>query len=372
VEVGDGDREYRARIKGKIAFNDRDDDVASLTDGGSATFEESAPGLDRRIEYRSNGGKLVQRYFVNEQEQPIDAAGRAWVAGAIAGLVRESALGAEARVKRIHAGGGADAVLDEIARIRSGYARGVYIKLLAGIGHLSGAQVTRAIGLVDGIDSDYEKRNALGALGSARPFDAEQQKLVVAQARKIGSDFERAELLTGLLPSLAPDPSLRAAWLAAANGIGSDFEHRRTLTALLAAHELDDATLASVIDASTTIGSDFERRSLLVDAVGRVRDAERIAADYAAASAGIGSDFERREALLALIRAPKFGVAGARAVLDAAGSIGSDFECRTVLVALAHAMPNDPALVARYRDVARHLGTFDRGEAERALDRFAG
>jgi hypothetical protein len=35
-------------------------------------------------------------------------------------------------------------------------------------------------------------------------------------------------------------------------------------------------------------------------------------------------------------------------------------------------MPNDADLIARYRSVARRLGDFERGEAERALDRFAG
>jgi hypothetical protein len=34
-------------------------------------------------------------------------------------------------------------------------------------------------------------------------------------------------------------------------------------------------------------------------------------------------------------------------------------------------MPNDADLIARYREVARRLPDYDRGEAERALDRFA-
>ena len=59
-----------------------------------------------------------------------------------------------------------------------------------------------------------------------------------------------------------------------------------------------------------------------------------------------------------------------RAVLDAAAGIHSDYDCREVLVALARVMPNDAELIARYRDVARHLSNYERGEAERALDRF--
>jgi len=86
---------------------------------------------------------------------------------------------------------------------------------------------------------------------------------------------------------------------------------------------------------------------------------------------GIASDYEQRESLLALIRARGFGKAGATAVLDAAARIGSDYECREVLIALAQVMPNDADLIARYRNVARRLSDYERGQAERALDRFA-
>jgi len=107
-----------------------------------------------------------------------------------------------------------------------------------------------------------------------------------------------------------------------------------------------------------------------VSTVQRSHDAEMLAPSYASAAAEIGSDYERREALLALIRAPGFGKAGAGAVLDALNGIGSDYECREVLIALARVMPNDPALIARYRDVARRLSDYERGQAEKALDRF--
>jgi hypothetical protein len=144
------------------------------------------------------------------------------------------------------------------------------------------------------------------------------------------------------------------------------------LSALLEVGNYDDATLAEVVAAAKSIGSDYERRMLLVSAIERIGDAERVASAYSVAASDIGSDYERREALIALVRAPKFGMTGARAVLEAASTIGSDYECREVLVELARVMPGDADLIARYRDVARRLSDFERGAAERALDRFAG
>lgn len=369
VKVDDDDRQLDVQIKGKVAFNDREDGIASLSDGGSARFAETRDGVQRRVEYAMRDGALTQRYFVGDHEQALDDAARAWIAALIPAVIRDTAIGAEARVKRIHAAGGADAVFDEIGRIQSGYARRIYLEQLLALGALKPAEVTRALQVIDGLDSDYERRNALAALGAVAPFDEAQQKLVLGQADKIGSDYERAELLTGMLPKLSSKPELRAAWLAAVEEIGSDYERRRTLGALLQADPLDDATIGEVIRSANALSSDYERRELLTAAVRRVGDSERVAAAYATAVDGIGSDYERREALLALLRAPKFGPLGARSVLDVADRIGSDHECREVLVALARVMPQDADLVARYRDVARRLSDSDRGAVERALDR---
>lgn len=366
----DGDR-YRVEIDGKIAFNDREDDVESLSEGGTARFEETHSGRTLRLDIANRGGKLERRYFIDDKEQPAGAETQAWMAKLIPTVIRESAIGAEARVHRLREKGGADAVLDEIGRIGSGYARGVYVRELAASGKLSTAQMTRALKLVGAIDSDYEKRNALASLVKLQPLDAEQQKLVLAQAGSIGSDYERAELLVGLLPQLAKSEDVRAAWLEAAAGISSDYEHRRVLSALLGAGVTDEATLKTVVDAAATIGSDYERRTLLTEAAQRTKDAERFAAAYGAAAGRIGSDFERREALIALIGAQGFGKTASRAILDAASGIGSDYECRELLVALAQRMPDDPDLIARYREVAGRLSRNERAEAERALERFA-
>jgi beta-lactamase regulating signal transducer with metallopeptidase domain len=372
VQVSANGHVYGATIEGHATF-DEHDELAALGDGDTASFTERTPaGVTRRVEYGGAHGALTRRYLVDGTERPVDADGQAWIDRIVGVVLREGAIDAPARVARLHARGGADAVLDEIGRTGSGYARSVYIAELAKLGALQPAQATRAIAFAGDIDSDYERRNALAAIAASRPLDAARQQLVLAQARKIASDYERAELLVGMLPVLAPGAAVRDAWLQAASGIGSDYEHRRVLSALIQQGPVDEAMLAGIIASAKSIGSDYERRTLLVDAIRGTADADAVAPAYAAAVAGIGSDYERREALLALVRAPRFGLAGSRAVLAAAADIGSDFECREVLVALARVMPADPALIRDYRQVARRLGDFERGQAERALDRFAG
>ncbi|MCB1570897.1 MAG: hypothetical protein KDI72_07630, partial [Xanthomonadales bacterium] len=109
----------------------------------------------------------------------------------------------------------------------------------------------------------------------------------------------------------------------------------------------------------------------LSTAIAAVSNAENVADAYAAAVEGMGGDYERREALLALIHARGFGAKASRQVLASLGGVDSDHESSEVLVQLAQVMPNDPALIERYRAVARTLSDFERAEAERALDRFS-
>ncbi|MGA9333196.1 MAG: M56 family metallopeptidase, partial [Rudaea sp.] len=130
ISVSDDLHSLKANVDGKIAFNADDTGVASLSVNGSATFEETQAGATRRAEFAERDGKLERRYFINGTEHPFDADAQAWFARLLPALIREAGIDAEARVKRIYAASGADGVLDEIERIHSGYARGVYLKLL--------------------------------------------------------------------------------------------------------------------------------------------------------------------------------------------------------------------------------------------------
>ena len=371
VEIqGFGER-YGAWIRGTVEFNDRDDDIVRMEDGATARFEHASGGSTRRIDYARRGDAIERHCYIDGREQAPDTAGRTCISDVMAMIVRETAINAGPRVQRIHAAGGPDAVLAEIAKMKSAHARVAHLHELYPLAKLTQAQATRVVGIIDRIDSDYDMRIALADLSASDPLDAGRQLLVLTQAGDIDSDYERAELLVGMLADRAPAEPMRKAWLEAATGIGSDYELARTLKALLEAGTHDDQTVTAVIAAAGAIDSDYELRSVLVSAIERSADADRIASAYTAAASEIGSDYEQREALVALARAKNFGTEGARAALDAGAGIGSDYERSQVLVEVARVMPHDAALIARYREVARDLDDHERGVAERALDRFA-
>jgi hypothetical protein len=369
ISVSENDHKFKANIDGKIAFNADETDVASLGAGGTASFEETRGGVTRRIEFADRDGKLERRYFVDRKEQPFDAAGSTWFAGLLPVLIRESGLGAEARVQRLYSAGGAARVLDEVERIHSDYVRGIYVGLLVDRGPMKPEEIDRVLKIAGAAQSDYERRQMLDRIFAKQALSAAQQVTFLQQALRFSSDYELAELLIGMLPKLANSAEVRQAWLTAGLRVSSDYERRRTLEAMLARDSLDDTQLGSVLAASNTMRSDYEHRVLLVAVAKHAHDIDALAPAYVQSAQSLGSDYERREALLALIQAGKLGPRGTKAVLDSAAHIGSDYECREVLVALARVMPDDAASTQHYREVASRLSAYERGEAERALRR---
>lgn len=371
VNVQENDLDLSAEIRGKIKFTAAEDDVMALGSGGEAWIVQKADGVKRRIEFENESGKLVRRYFVDGQARTLDAEGRTWLRNVIPTLLRESGLDAEARTKRIHARGGANAVLGEIALLRGEHVRRIYIANLAGLGQLEPAQLGRAIASAGAIDSDFERRESLNPLIESQAIAPEQQVQLLGVVAKMDSDFEKRSVLVVFAGKLADDPTVGAAWGRALESIDSSFERREALVALAERPTPATNLLRSAFAAITTMDSDFEKRTALKAFARHARGA-RFAPAYIAATRSIDSDFERREALLALLDRGPVNAITANAVIEAVATMGSDFEQREVLVRLAKVMPKDAMLIERYRAVARKMSDYERGQAEKSLDRFAG
>ena len=365
ISLNDGRRRLSYRSRGEVHFNADDTAVASLGQGAEVSWEETADGQTRKVEYSGSGTALNLRYWRDGKEQPIDADGKAWIARIVPQLLREAAIDVEGRVARLVARGGNEAVLAEVDLIRSDYAKGRYLGELLRTRKLAAAELDHALRLTAKIGSDYEKRQVLAAALASQQLAKPQWQLVLAAAADLGSASERAELLIDSAGRVAGDAELRRSWLEAGSAIGSDYERRRSLEALLAATH-GDAALVEIMDAGRGIGSDFELRSLLSRVAQQAADVNAIAPRYAEAAKHIGSDFERREALIALLRSGELKRDGALAVLDAAEGIGSDFECREVLVEVAHRLRDDTAVRARLLQLAGRLSDFERSRVEDA------
>lgn len=368
IDADDGSR-LKAKVKGEIRFNDAENAVVSVSD--NAFIEQTTSGGTHRIELAAAAhGGVDRRYFVDGKERPVDEDARRWLATAIPLLMRETGFDAQAREQRIYARGGADAVLDEVAKIHDDYPRRIYVKALAGEGKLGDAQLSRALQLVAAMRGDYERRESLDALIEAQPLSSANQVALLEAVAQIGSDYEQRTVLATLAPKLASDPAVTAAWSKAIGSVKSDYEARTAIAALAERDDLSREQVGAALAASAAIGSDYEQRTALVELAPHLKGMPELVVSYAKAAHAIQSDFERRTALVELIDSVKLDVDGATAVLDAIADMDGDYERRVVLIELADRMPADAGLVKRYRQIARTLGDYERGQAEKALDRF--
>ena len=370
VKIDQDGVQLEAEFEGKFRFNDAEDDLASLGDGDEAYIEQEIDGVERRMDWEGAGGKVVRQYSVDGRKQPLDAAGAAWLRQVIPLLLRESGIDAEARVARLHKRGGADLVLKEIGQMRGDYSRRVYFSTLAGHGELTPAQLDRAIAIIATLGSDYERRESLVALVDRQDLAPAQQVAVLGAVATMDSDYEQRTVLEKLSRDLADDEAVGRAWGKAIAAIDSSYERRTAITAIADRDDLSPAMMGAALNAIGSMKSDYEQRTALSELAPHLAADGRSAATYARTATTIGSDYERREALLAL-PSRSFADAGvARAVLDATEGMKSSYEQRQVLVAVASKMPADAALIARYREIARGMDSYERGQAEEALDRL--
>lgn len=362
-----GDR-YRIDVRGDVEFDANETDVVRLGPGASVEIEEQRGALLRSIRIVGENGRIARHYRVGDVARPLDADGRAWLAGAIPDFYRLSGFDAERRAKRLLAEGGAARLLVEIDAIRSDGVRAEYLGQLFAQATLDDAQFERAVAATEALESDFEKRRALGIALERDLFAPADQARLLTIAAGFDSDFERAEWLSQAAPRFEIGEQERPHWAKTLAAFDSDFERRRTLERMIEAGRPQPLATAIALQSARAMSSDFERRSLLEKAADSgiaVSDN-----DYLQVVDAMESDFEQREALLALIRSGMPSRERSEAILRSLRSVDSDFERSEVLDALAAKMPNDAALIRAYRDLTRDMSDEARGAAERALDRF--
>lgn len=364
---------FAVTLDGKVAFNDAEDEVQTLT--GTLTVKEREGGLTREMALKSMGeGRIERDYRVGNVGQPLDEAGRRWWGKAVQRMA-ESLSDPLVRARKLFARGGVDAVLVDVENAEEDFQRRRRIEAALKLDvALPAAALERLIAASAGLQGAFERREALSAI-ARQPLTEPQQLAWLAAAAGIDGDFERREALGALAPKLLASPAVLAAWTEALGRIGGDFELRSAIDNQVSATP-GPAVLAAAVQAATRIQGDFEKREALGAVAQRMQGDEAELVDaYARAAGGISGGFERREALNRLLDRPKLGPAGLERVLTSAESMEGGFERLQVLLHVAEklgrAKPVDAALIERLRRAGRGMGEHERGQIENALDRLS-
>ena len=362
----------KVKLTGMIEFTEAEDDVRTID--GHLLIEEKRSGSVQRVEIESEGSHGITRsYSIDGHSAAFEPAGRKWLGTVLPSVLRETAMDAPRRIKRLLDKGGPDAVLAEIDKIESDYARRVYVGELSNSVTLDDKRLTRLLAATISGRSDYERRTSLNAIMARQKLAPSHQVQVLEGAARLTSDYERRQVMIDLQPKMSADAPVAAAWQAAANKMTSDYEARLVIEAGAKRGAMTPAQVDAALQGTLGLHSDYERRTALV-AIGRhlkTAGAPQVAL-YAKSVQGMHSDYERRTALTMLFEQVRLDKAGCGSALDAIEGMSSDYEIGQVLMALARQMPNDAELIKRYRKAARALGDSARGQAERAIDHLAG
>ena len=315
---------------GAIEFTDDDTDIKSLSPGGTLKIKEGGLLPSRTVEFRADAsGKIERRFWVGSSERPFEPEGRQWLATALPRFIRQTGIGAPARVQRILRQKGPEGVLAEIALIDGSWAKRLYFTELLKADKLDPQIVERAL---------------------------------TQAAHEIDSDFEMASMLIGSADRLMVNDATRKAYFGAARTIESDFEMRRVYSSAMKRGPMSSDLLFSLLDASASIDSDFEAASLLVEA-GKLQPLDaRTRTAYFKVLDGIESDFERRRVLTSILENADASAEARKAVLDAAATMDSDFEKASVLVSFLEKTPalDESLRPAFFRVVDKIDSSFER------------
>ncbi|HEV8356852.1 MAG TPA: M56 family metallopeptidase [Gemmatimonadales bacterium] len=321
---------------GDVKFNADFSDVTEISSGGYLEITVREGESVRRIEFRPRGGTLQRSYTVNGSAAPYDDAARAWLAEFLIDLDRHTGFAIEARFPALLKQG-VGAVLDEIDRMFSDYARGLYYRKLFTSARLSQSEVRRAARAAGTtMESDYELGRVLAALAEQYSLaDGEIRTAFIEAAGTLESDYERAQLLLVVIGKGAPTPEAGRTIVKLAGGMSSDYEKSRVLMALGGSRLVDPKTAeADYLDVVAGMRSDYERGRVLGLVVGSGQLSKEALIRVLDVTRTMTSDYEAANVLIGLAAHNKVEGGVKDAYLTAADRLKSDYERQRARAAL--------------------------------------
>ncbi|MFL6278864.1 MAG: M56 family metallopeptidase [Vicinamibacterales bacterium] len=395
------------RYDGDVEFTDDDTDVKRLSPGGSLRIRDGGMMTSLlggyTVEFTTDGsGNISRRFWVGSSERPFDPEGRKWLASVLPRFIRQSGIGANARVARILKAKGPAGVLAEISLIEGSWGKRRYFSALLKAGPLDAATMRQVLVqagneidsdfelasfLIEGadkllvddlsrqayfdaarsIDSDFEMHRVFSAVVKRGPIPPPLLGSLLATSRNIDSDFEEASLLIEVAKLQSLDNATRAAFFTALETVQSDFEHHRVLSALGSRADLPPETVAAMLTSGASVSSDFEAASFLVQIAKQQPIEGSVRAPFFRTVDSIDSSYERGRVLKAVAGRADASPETILSVLQATRRMDSSFEASQVLLSVASSHPVAGAARDAYIARAEKLGDYEQGRALAAL-----
>ena len=333
----DGGLEFEA--VGDIVFLDDESGIASISDGGRfrMRIREGSTDMELRLVPVGNG-RVEQTFRVNGRKAPFDRAAQERFAEVFPRIVRETGIGADARVGKWLASGGVEAAFDGIRAINSSRSSFTHLEALMDQADLTGTDLK---GVAEVLSSDVRSsgdrsrfladhaivfladetgRAAFFNAANGIPSSSDRARLLLhvlevdterthyenlfRVAAAIPSSSEKARVLIAAAPWYLGTEAYRRAYFGAVDGISSSSNRAEVLAALLDNPSLDDATLVALLGSASRIPSSSSAAHVLTEASPYITNDALVDA-YMKAVDAIASGRERSRALVALVEASR-------------------------------------------------------------------
>lgn len=337
IKYSDGNHSVEIRAKGGLEFTDTDADIKSIAQDGYLMIEERRGSLSRKLEVvPGTGGQPQRSYYVRGQAHAFDQEAREWLAEILPDVIRNTAIGAHARVERIYRQRGAGGVLDEISLIKSDGAKRIYFRELLGGGR--------------NLDTPILRRAAQQA------------------AREISSDGEKAYLLIESADLYLNNKAVAPDFFSSIGSIHSDGEHRRVLSAILR-KSLGNENIFRTLNSARAISSDGEKASLLIQHANVFLIHSSAVPALFDTINSISSDGEHARVLIALLKRQTLSRENLMRLVRSIEQISSDGEKANVLLAAIRVYAGDGTALSAITEATKTISSD--GEKQRVLSAIA-
>jgi bla regulator protein blaR1 len=342
MRFSDNGTRFDVTLRGTITFTDDLTDVQSLSDGGVFTMRDWSHIVPRTVEIKSSGGNLTRAYYVGGLSRPWDDDARRFLATQLPVLVRRSGLGAEARVKSIFDRKGVNGVLEEVDLLGGDYARRLYLVALLGTASFDSNGVQPLLTRVaERMKSDYERRQVLERIASRVKLDQRGTAAYAEAMASMTSDYEQRQALGALVKSGSPlDGDSMAA---AVMHMKSSYDKRMVLADVLRRGPLSVDAKKSLLVAVATMQSDHDRAQVLTDYVKASGVETALRQPFFAAVKTMRSDYERRRVLTDVAKRGAVTPDVQQAAFDVVSMMSSDYDRAEVLLAFVDTQGIDSA-----------------------------
>ncbi|CAL2063164.1 hypothetical protein [Tenacibaculum sp. 190524A05c] len=286
-----GKGDFKIEYEGDIVLSDDDKDIVSISRGGFIEIKKSSFGKKRRVVIEAESGTLKKRYFVGWSEKSYEPEGKAWLAEILPEIIRNTTIGAEARVKRFYNRGGANAVLKEIERLESDYVSSAYFSYLMDY-NLNASELTRVVEIAGNqIDSDYYlaqllQKNQRAFLGNSQTLSA-----YIKATRNIQSDYYMSQVLNKAVKNDEISDDQLGDLLQISKNIQSDYYLSQVLGKILDSRELNKSNMEKIMSLSNSISSDYYKSQVLKKALKKNNLSDKNYKTFISSIDDVGSDY---------------------------------------------------------------------------------